>query len=169
MSTSPPAGTDLPEMPAVADSSQADSHQTVAASQGRPQPDVLTAELSDEAEVLQASIKAGSVAQIVVAVIAVIALIYLLKLVLITTLVSVLLAFVLEPVVSGLARIRIPRAVGALFAVVLLIALAGGLLHSSMVGRSISPRSYPVIPGRFNPPSQPCGRKPARSKRARVR
>jgi len=48
---------------------------------------------------LQASIKAGSVAQIVVAVIAVLGLIYLLKLVLITTLTSLLLAFILEPLV----------------------------------------------------------------------
>jgi hypothetical protein len=68
---------------------------------GRMQPDVLTAEPADEAEVLQASIKAGSVAQIVVAGIAFIGLIYLLKVVLVTTLASLLLAFVLEPLVSG--------------------------------------------------------------------
>jgi predicted PurR-regulated permease PerM len=126
------AGTDLPEIPIVADSNQT----VVGPEQGRVQPDALTADLQEEAEVLQASIKAGSVAQIVVAVIAVIALIYLLKLVLITTLVSVLLAFVLEPVVSGLARIRVPRAAGALFAVVLLIALGGGLT-SFFYGRAV--------------------------------
>jgi predicted PurR-regulated permease PerM len=39
----------------------------------------------------------------------------------VTTLASVLLAFVLEPLVSSLARIRIPRSVGALIAVVLLL------------------------------------------------
>ena len=132
MTPSPPAGTGLPEMPVVADSNQT----VVTPEQGRVQPDALTADLQEEAEVLQASIKAGSVAQIVVAVIAVIGLIYLLKLVLITTLVSVLLAFVLEPVVSGLARIRVPRAAGALFAVVLLIALAGGLT-SFFYGRAV--------------------------------
>ena len=122
----------MPEIPVVADPNQT----VVTPEQGRVQPDALTADLQEEAEVLQASIKAGSVAQIVVAVIAVIALIYLLKLVLITTLVSVLLAFVLEPVVSGLARIRVPRAAGALFAVVLLIALAGGLT-SFFYGRAV--------------------------------
>jgi len=132
MTPSPPTGTDLPEMPVVAD-----SNQTAATpGQGRVQPDALTADLQEEAEILQASIKAGSVAQIVVAVIAVIALIYLLKLVLITTLVSVLLAFVLEPLVSGLARIRVPRTAGALFAVVLLITLAGGLT-SFFYGRAV--------------------------------
>jgi predicted PurR-regulated permease PerM len=90
------------------------------------QPDVQ-AELEEDAEVLQASIRAGSVAQIVVAVIAVIGLIYLLKLVLVTTLASLLLAFVLEPLVGGLARIRIPRAFGALLAVVLMVGLAVGI------------------------------------------
>ena len=123
MTPSPQTETSLPEMPVVADSNQ----RVVTPELGRVQPDALTADLQEEAEVLQASIKAGSVAQIVVAVIAVIGLIYLLKFVLITTLLSVLLAFVLEPVVSGLARIRVPRAAGALFAVVLLIAVAGGL------------------------------------------
>lgn len=49
---------------------------------------------TDETEVLQTSIKAGSVAEIVVAFIAVIGLVCLLKLVLVTTLFSVLLAFV---------------------------------------------------------------------------
>ncbi|MGH9503502.1 MAG: AI-2E family transporter [Terriglobales bacterium] len=88
---------------------------------------VATQAASDEAEILQASIKAGSVAQIVVAVVAVIGLIYLLKLVLITTLVALLLAFVLEPLVSGLTRLRVPRAAGALLAVLLLIGFAGGL------------------------------------------
>jgi len=137
--------------------------------QGRVQPDALTADLQEEAEVLQASIKAGSVAQIVVAVIAVLGLIYLLKFVLITTLVSVLLAFVLEPVVSVLSRIRIPRAVGALFAVVLLVVVAGGLT-SFFYGRAVDfATQLPRYSGKFSPPWPTCGRKPARLKRAPVR
>ncbi|MGH9546140.1 MAG: AI-2E family transporter [Terriglobales bacterium] len=96
---------------------------------GVPRPEFLAANQSEEDEILQASIKAGSVAQIVVAVIAVIGLIYLLKLVLVTTLAAVLLAFILEPLVSGLTRLHIPRAAGALLAVVLMIALAGGLTY----------------------------------------
>ena len=51
----------------------------------------------EETDVLHASIKAGSVAQIVVAVVAVVGLIYVLKIVLVTTLTAMLLAFVLEP------------------------------------------------------------------------
>lgn len=81
----------------------------------------------EEAELLHASVKAGSVAQIVIAAIAVIGLIYLLKLVMITTLSAVLLAFVLEPLVNGLGRIKIPRTIGALVAVLLLVAVAGAL------------------------------------------
>ena len=83
----------------------------------------------EEEEVLHASIKAGSVAQIVVAVIAVVGLIYLLKIVLVTTLTAMLLAFAMEPLVSQLRRIRIPRPVGSLLAVLLMMALVGGLTH----------------------------------------
>jgi predicted PurR-regulated permease PerM len=102
----------------------------------QPAPDVQGSDTAEDADVLQASIKAGSVAQIVVAVIAVIGLIYLLKLVLITTLASLLLAFVLEPFVAGLERIRVPRAAGALLAVLLLVALAVALT-SFFYGRAV--------------------------------
>jgi predicted PurR-regulated permease PerM len=85
----------------------------------------------EEVEVLQASIKAGSAAQIVVAVIAVIGLIYLLKFVLVTTLVSILLAYLLEPPVRWLARLRIPRWIGALLVVLSGLALLGGLADYS--------------------------------------
>jgi predicted PurR-regulated permease PerM len=88
---------------------------------------VPSAESQEEAELLQASIKAGSVAQIVVAAIAVLGLIYLLKLVLITTLTSLLLAFVLEPAVSRLHRAGVPRWAGALVAVGTTAVLAGVL------------------------------------------
>jgi predicted PurR-regulated permease PerM len=84
---------------------------------------------SEEAEILQASIKAGSAAQVVVAVIAVIGLVYLLKLVMVTTLFSILLAFVLEPFVSRLSRIGLPRTLGSLLAVALTAALAIGLTY----------------------------------------
>ncbi|HEU0049600.1 MAG TPA: AI-2E family transporter [Nitrososphaera sp.] len=83
----------------------------------------------EEAEVLHASIKAGSVAQIVVAMIAVVGLIYLLKLVMVITLSATLLAFVLEPLVSGLNRLRVPRPAGALLAVVLTLSLAGAFSY----------------------------------------
>jgi predicted PurR-regulated permease PerM len=94
---------------------------------GATDPSAPSPESLDDAEVLQASIKAGSVAQIVVAAIAVLGLIYLLKLVLITTLTSLLLAFILEPPISRLSRLGVPRWAGALLSVVLMVALAGAL------------------------------------------
>jgi len=84
---------------------------------------------TEEVEILHASIKAGSVAQIVVAAIAVIGLIYLLKIVLVTVLSAMLLAFAMEPLVNQLHRIRVPRALGALLAVSLMVALAVSLIH----------------------------------------
>src|ERR1700722_15626053 len=59
-------------------------------------------EAKEETKNPYTSIKAGSVAQIVVAVIAVVGLIYLLKVVLLTTLTAMLLAFAMEPMVKQL-------------------------------------------------------------------
>jgi len=114
-------------------SAQPVTHQTEAYSISHPPPDAAQPAIvpasEEEAEVLHASIKAGSVAQIVVAVIAVVGLIYLLKLVMVTTLSAMLLAFILEPLVSGISRLRLPRATGALIAVLMMLALAGALSY----------------------------------------
>jgi predicted PurR-regulated permease PerM len=93
-----------------------------------PQP-VVSAATAEEEEVLHASIKAGSAAQIVVAVIAVLGLIYLLKIVMVTTLSAVLVAFVLDPVVHGLTRIKLPRPIASVIAVVLIVALVLALAY----------------------------------------
>jgi len=77
------------------------------------------------AKLLPRRLSAGSLPCLI----AVIGLVYLLKLVLMTALFSILLAFVLEPLVARLSRIGIPRAAGALFAVVLMVGLAGGLTY----------------------------------------
>ncbi len=82
-----------------------------------------------EAENLESSVKIGTVAQVVIALIALIGLIYLLKLVLITTFVSILIAYMLEPFVSWLKRVGVPRGVGAMLAVVLALALTGLLFY----------------------------------------
>ncbi len=81
----------------------------------------------EEAEILHASLRAGSVAQIVVAIIAIVGLLYLLKFVMVTVLVAMLLAFILEPLVHLLNRIAIPRAAGAFMVVVFALGLAGGV------------------------------------------
>jgi predicted PurR-regulated permease PerM len=77
-----------------------------------------------EAEVLHASLKAGSIAQIVVAMIAVVGLLYLLKFVMVTGLTALLLAFILEPLVIRLDRAGIRRGVGALLTVGVIATLA---------------------------------------------
>lgn len=138
----------------TASSPQPDPHATnvpvvVNEVMGQEQPDVVRADAAEEAEVLQASIKAGSVAQIVVAAASIIGLIYLLQLVLVTALVSVLLAFVLEPLVSGLTRIRVPRPAGALLSVILLFFLVAGLT-SFFYGRAVDfARQLPKYSGKI--------------------
>lgn len=84
---------------------------------------------AEEEEILHASIRAGSLAQIVVAVVAVLGLVYLLKVVMVTTLGAVLLAFILDPLVSWLERIKVPRSAGALIAVMFLLVMTLGLSY----------------------------------------
>jgi len=97
------------------------------------QPDVAAAveQAADEVEVLQASIKIGTVAQIVTALIAIIGLLYLLKLVLVTILASILLAYILEPVLALLVRWRLPRWLGAGVVVTMAVMLALGVVYFS--------------------------------------
>ena len=94
-------------------------------------PVAVVEQAAEEVETLHGSIKAGTIAQIVVAFIAIIGLIYLLKLVLVTTLASILLAYVLEPAVVGLMRLRIPRQIGALITVSAALLLALGVAYFS--------------------------------------
>ncbi len=92
-------------------------------------PAAAVAAIEEEQEVLHSSIRSASVAQVVIAIIAVLGLFYLAKPVLVTICTSLLIAFILEPLVSFLAARKIPRAVGALIAVVLLLALLGALSY----------------------------------------
>jgi len=94
-------------------------------------PVAVVEQAAEEVETLHGSIKAGTIAQIVVAFIAIIGLIYLLKLVLVTALASILLAYVLEPAVAGLRRLRIPRTTGALITVTAALFLAVGVSYFS--------------------------------------
>ncbi|HLK52682.1 MAG TPA: hypothetical protein VKU42_04455, partial [Candidatus Angelobacter sp.] len=76
---------------------------------------------------LNTMVRAGAIAQIIVGATVILAVCYVAKLILITLLVSILLAFMLDPLVSLLERVRIPRAAGAFLAVlVLLVAIYGG-------------------------------------------
>src|ERR1700741_3465145 len=66
---------------------------------------------------------------VIVAVAVVLAICYVAKPVLIVLLVSVLLAFTLTPVVDALQRLRLPRSVGAVIALLLLFAIFYGTIY----------------------------------------
>jgi predicted PurR-regulated permease PerM len=76
-------------------------------------------------------IRVTTIAQVVVAAAALIGLTYLLKLVLVTILSSILLAYALEPPVSWLAVLAVPRWMGALIVVLLALSLVAGLCYFS--------------------------------------
>jgi len=75
------------------------------------------------------ALRAGAVAQVTVAVDAALVMCYFGKLVLITLMVSILITFMLEPIVGLLERIRVPRSLGALLAVLLLMAAMYGVSY----------------------------------------
>src|SRR5215471_2723014 len=62
---------------------------------------------------------------------AVLTLIYIGKLILVVILISILLSFVLAPIVDFLVRFQVPRAVGALIAVILLVGALGAASYGS--------------------------------------
>jgi predicted PurR-regulated permease PerM len=70
---------------------------------------------------LNNALHAGAVAQIVVAAAVVLTICYVAKLVLITLLVSILFAFMLEPLVNLFEKLRLPRSAGAFLAVLLMV------------------------------------------------
>lgn len=132
------------EAPELNPGESSPSNRELSHSSGEPELPSAAAVI-EEAEILHASIRAGSIAQIVIAGIAVIGLLYLLKLVMVTTLVAILLAFVLEPLVGWFGRIRFPRPIGALVAVTLLVCLAGNLtffFYNRAVGFAIQLPQY---------------------------
>jgi predicted PurR-regulated permease PerM len=72
---------------------------------------------------LNTALHAGAVAQVILAAAVILAICYIAKLVLVTLLFSILLAFMLEPMVNLLEKVRLPRAAGAFLAVLFMLAL----------------------------------------------
>ncbi len=92
-------------------------------------PDAQLTELeirNREERKLNAMLRAGATAQIIIGAAVVLVICYVAKPVLITLLSSILIAFMLEPVVGLLERIRLPRSAGAVVAILLLMALTYG-------------------------------------------
>ncbi len=115
--------TELPNHGALAEQTRDASQHVI--------PAAVVEQAAEEVETLHASIKIGTVAQIVIALIAVIGLLYLLKLVLVTILASILLAYVLEPAVAGLVRCRLPRWLGSMIVITSTMLLVLGLIYFS--------------------------------------
>jgi predicted PurR-regulated permease PerM len=103
-------------------------------------PDIQLAEKEldkKEERKLNASLRAGAVAQVVVAGAVILAICYVAKLVLITLLISILLAFMLEPLVNLLEKVRLPRPAGAFLAIlVMLVGVYAGSYF--LYGRAMS-------------------------------
>lgn len=72
---------------------------------------------------LNTALRAGATAQVIIAATVILAICYVAKLILVTLLVSILFAFVLEPVVNLLEKMRLPRSAGAFLAVLFMVAL----------------------------------------------
>jgi predicted PurR-regulated permease PerM len=75
------------------------------------------------------AIKAGSIALIIIAVAVVLGLFYVAKIFLVTVFTSILIAFMLKPIVDGLSRLRIPRAASSLIAVTLMLVVLGTAVY----------------------------------------
>ncbi|HEX4664405.1 MAG TPA: AI-2E family transporter [Terriglobales bacterium] len=91
-----------------------------------------TAELLDLEEGVQEvhqELRKATITQITLTTLAVLAICYFAKLVLVTIFTSILIAFILEPIVRILGKIRIPRSVGSGIAVLLLLGVLYGLSY----------------------------------------
>lgn len=82
---------------------------------------------SERAPAIPETLEVNSIATTVIAVVAVGAALYFAQLVCVVIMVSLLLAFMLEPLVRLLMRIRLPRGVASLIAVLILMAAVGEL------------------------------------------
>jgi len=86
-------------------------------------------DLEEGVQEVHEELRKATITQITLTLLAVLAICYFAKLVLVTIFTSILIAFILEPVVRGFAKIRIPRTVGSALAVLLLLALLYGLSY----------------------------------------
>ena len=103
-----------------------------------PSPEQLTPEEAPDSKLmakeqerkeqrkLNSTLRAASIAQIIMGAAVVVIICYVAKLVLVTLLVSILIAFMLDPVVNLLERIRLPRPIGSFLAVLMLMAAIYG-------------------------------------------
>jgi predicted PurR-regulated permease PerM len=90
-------------------------------------PELL--DLEEGVQEVHEELRKATITQITLTLLAVLAICYFAKLVLVTIFTSILIAFILEPIVRVLGKIRIPRAVGSGIAVLLLLGILYGLSY----------------------------------------
>ena len=123
--------------------------QSAAEEDKKTEADTIVATVHEEAEMFHASIKASSIAQIVIALAAIVGLLYFLRYVFITSLSALLAAFVLEPLVGRFTRIGVPRAVGVFVAVLIAFVVAGALSYFLFIQIDPISRALPQYSGRI--------------------
>ena len=89
----------------------------------------LVESVEEGVQEVQEELRKVTITQITLTLLAVLAICYFAKVVLVTIFTAILIAFILEPVVRGLQRIRIPRSLGSAIAVLLLLGILYGLSY----------------------------------------
>ena len=92
-------------------------------------PNELVESFESGVQEVHEQLRKTTITQITLTVLAVLAICYFAKVVLVTIFTAVLIAFILEPVVRGLARVRMPRSLGSVIAVVLLLGVLYGFSY----------------------------------------
>jgi len=86
-------------------------------------------DLEEGVQGVHEELRKATISQITLTLLAALAICYFAKLVLVTIFTSILIAFILEPLVRGFAKIRIARTVGSALAVLLVLAMFYGLTY----------------------------------------
>jgi predicted PurR-regulated permease PerM len=92
-------------------------------------PSELVGTLEEGVQDVHEELRKATITQITLTLLAALAMCYIAKIVLVTIFSAVLIAFILEPIVNELERIRVPRAVGSAIAVLLMLGLLYGLTY----------------------------------------
>jgi predicted PurR-regulated permease PerM len=92
-------------------------------------PNAELLDLEEGVQEVHEELRKATITQITLTALAVLAICYFAKLVLVTIFTSILIAFILEPIVRLLGKIRIPRSVGSGIAVLLLLGVLYGLSY----------------------------------------
>jgi len=85
--------------------------------------------LEEGVQEVHEELRKATITQAMLTIFALLAICYFAKPVLVTIFTSILIAFILEPIVRGLAKTRIPRSVGSLIAVLLMLGILYGLSY----------------------------------------